>query len=228
MTVTTDAAGATRRTHELLHGMRRAIGSLRAATETMQGYPEAEPAVRARLLGVVAEETDRLHEQVRALEQELGRSTPAEQSRRSVVPAAEVTGRLRAALVASGLDCESGAPGADAEARVRVDLEALAQATETFFTALRRQTPVGACSLRQSLRESHLLLDVGWAPGAADVPHLLAWQGGALAGGGAGDDAGLLRSVARAHDGEAWFALERDGLAAHVRLLLPTVADAAG
>ena len=75
--------------------------------------------------------------------------------------------------------------------------------------------------------DRHLLLDLGWNPDPADLPRLLEWPGAALdapAAGAAGGSGGALRGLrplARGHDGEAWFILERDGSAAHVKVLLP-------
>ena len=44
----------------------------------------------------------------------------------------------------------------------------------------------------------------------------------AALGDGASDaDSGRLRAVVRQHDGEAWFALDRDGATARIRILLP-------
>jgi hypothetical protein len=82
---------------------------------------------------------------------------------------------------------------------------------------------VGGCRLSHELADHHLLLDVRWEPAPADLDRLLAWQAEAL-GTSTEGEAGRLRGVARAHEGEAWFTLDRDGGAAHLRLLLPVLA----
>jgi hypothetical protein len=83
---------------------------------------------------------------------------------------------------------------------------------------------VTRCSARARVVEGHLLVDLGWHPDPGDLPRVFEWQGAALdADAGTGGDGGL-REIARDHDGEAWFNLDRDGSAAHVRILLPLAA----
>jgi len=217
------------RAAEVLRGMRRAIGSLRAASETLQGYPHAEPAMRERLLAVIADEAARLHGQLQELELTLADAKHAAPGHRERVPAEIVARTLADALTESGLECTVDAessgvdgtpPGGDPTA-LQVDLGGLAGAASAFFTALRRQSPVGSCTLRRAIHEGHLLLDVRWLPSPSDVPRLLAWQGEALGVGAADAESGRLRAVVRQHDGEAWFALDRDGTTARIRILLP-------
>jgi len=225
----TDGRTPAARTAELLHGMRGAIASLRAATETLQGYPHAERAVRDRLLGVLAAETGRLQEQLRDLELGLESATLAVTGSRLAVAARDLVRRLATTLATSGLDCQLAQDAAEeARASVRVDLDALAQAAGGFFTGLRRQCPVGACTLHWTMHERHLLIDVRWSPNPGDIPRLLDWQGAALGAGATDRVSGQLRAVAREHGGEAWFALDRDGSTAHVRLLLPGSESSAG
>ena len=214
---------------ELLRGMRRAIASLRAATETLHGYPGAEPAMRERLLAVIADESGRLGTQLQGLEQALATAARVEPGHRTRVAVEAVARALAEALAASGLECaltgdgeqQADVEGAPETPTVEVDLDALADAAGAFFTALRRQSPVGACTLRRAFHEGHLLLDVRWLPNPSDVSRLLAWQGEALGAGGADPESGRLREVVRQHDGEAWFTLDRDGAMARIRILLP-------
>lgn len=225
---------------EVLRGMRGALASLRAATETLQGYPHAETAMRERLLAVIADETARLSSQLQSLERTLVDTRRVEPGRRAPVPAEEVARALADALSASGLECDVASAGAgiagngtesvgiDAGSRagalmtLRVDLGAITHAAGAFFTALRRQSPFGSCTLHRALHERHLLLDVRWSPAPADIPRLLAWQGEALGAGASNAESGGLRVVVREHDGEAWFALDRDGTTASIRILLPS------
>ena len=209
---------------EVLRGMRRAIASLRAASETLQGYPNAEPTMRERLLAVIADESTRLNDHLHALERAL--AARDEPGRRARVPVEAVARALAEALAASGLECDLERDGAEASpggdpTTLQADLDALAGAAEAFFTALRRQYPVGSCTLRRGLHEGHLLLDVQWSPSPSDIPRLLSWQGEALGAGGSDAESGRLRAVVRQHDGEAWFALDRDGATARIRILLP-------
>ena len=223
-----DRSAATRRAlEEVARSMRGALGSLRAATETLGGYPELDPERRARLLVVVAEEAVRLDQQVRRVESlAAGSHEPAERRRTAV--ATLLDGLLREATGA-GLECEveasAGEPSDDV--RLEADLDALLHAARGFFGDLRRVLAVTRCTVRARVVDRHLLVDLGWRPDPGDLPRVFEWQGGALAAGAEPGAGGGLREVAREHDGEAWFNLDRDGSAAHVRILLPLAVAAA-
>jgi hypothetical protein len=224
MTADRPATGR-RELEDVARSMRGALGSLRAATETLGAYPDLDPERRSRLLAVVAEEAARIDHQVRRMESlAAGTREPAERRRTAV--ATLLDGLLREATGA-GLDCDvetaAGAPPDDA--RLEADLEALLRAARGFFADLRRAMAVTRCTVRARVVDRHLLVDLGWSPDPGDLPRVFEWQGGAL-GAGPGADGGL-REVAREHDGEAWFNLDRDGSAAHVRILLPLAVAAA-
>ncbi len=213
---------------EILREMRGVVGSLRAAAETLGGFPEMERTMRDRLLGVLGEETVRLSERMQALEaslrRELARTARAE---RQPIAVSVLLDELAVGLTALGLRCAAEPlPGALTAARLALPWEALRDEVNRFFAALRRGSRVGGCGIRARPADRHVRIDLFWPPEPADLGWLLDWQGEALGGGPPGQPAGGLRAIARAADGTAWFTLDRDGEAAHVRLLLP-LADAA-
>ena len=213
---------------EVARTMRGSIGSLRAAAETLEKCPGVEGAPRARLLEVVAQESERLSELVRRVEQiaqvsavsaaadPAGANLTVGELAAGLARAAEALGfelapggEVDAALAAAGL----GLPGAPALAAV-----------SALLAELRREMAVTRLRVGVERVDRHLLLDLGWNPDPADLVRLLDWQGAALdPPPGPGSRRGL-RPLARDHDGEAWFILERDGSAAHVKVLLPLAA----
>lgn len=215
-----------RAVEELARSMRGALGSLRAAAETLEKYPGVEGAPRARLLAVIAEEAERLSDLVRSLEQTAAAAGVVASGAAATV-ADLATGLARRAEslgfeVAGGAPdpalaaCGLGLPGAEA-------LEAGA----AFLAALRREMAVSRLALVLERVDRHLLLDLGWAPEPGDLARLVDWQGRTLDAPPA-DGAGRgLRPLARDHGGEAWFILDRDGAAAHVKILLPLAAATA-
>jgi DNA polymerase-3 subunit epsilon len=217
---------------ELASTMRGALGSLRAAAETLEKFPALEGVPRARLLAVVADETERLGTLVYRLE-ELAQSPSARatgepsEARLSVV---ELATRLATAAVDLGFELSGGPLDGEDEAAAVVDVPGplMVRAAADFLAVLRREMAVARLDLGVRIEDRHVLLDLGWSADPATLPRLLDWQVEALdraAGlGGERTERQGLRPLARDHDGEAWFILDRDGSGAHVRVLLPLVA----
>jgi hypothetical protein len=53
---------------ELAEGVRRSVGAVRAAIETMEAYPDMEPEVEAQFRAIIAEEARRLSALVESAE----------------------------------------------------------------------------------------------------------------------------------------------------------------
>jgi hypothetical protein len=197
---------------ELAGDLRGGLASLRVAAETLGFYPQMPATQRERLLGVVDAESRRillLIERMAAaarVHPKPGAQTPIAASRLVEAMAREAATRgLRVTQ-----DIES-------DAELEVDAATLVASCGQILGLLQRDFAVAAVELRLRLGAGHAQLDLRWRPEAADLAALPAWQGEAL---DYAAQAPSLRTVVRAGDGEVWFNLEREGLAAHLRLLL--------
>lgn len=227
---------AGRELEELARSMRGAIGSLRAAAETLEKFPALDGVPRARLLAVVSQESERLGELAIRVERIAHRAVadPAEGAPPTIA-VDELMARLTAAAGELGYEVESrrGLDPIAPPTRLDVPGPQVIGAATAFLALLRREMAVARLQLGAQRVDRHLLLDFGWSPDPAEVTRLLDWQGEALDA-PPEDAAGRplapegLRPMARAHDGEAWFNLDRDGSAAHVKLLLPIAVEEPG
>jgi len=208
----------------LTRRLRGSLASLRAAAETLQSFPGMDETKRLRLLDVVVEEAEQLGEHLETIDR-LAASTQSSDEERRPLGLEDLLSALHQTIEASGLECELALPTADFE--IEVLLTAIERAIAGFATRLHRDLAVRRCRLSAVSEELHVLIDLAWRPAVEDRARLHEWQGAALeasegasGGAGAGAAAGGLRTVARAHDGEVWFLLDRDGEWAHLRLLL--------
>lgn len=219
-----------RELEELARAMRGSLGGLRAAAETLEEVPDLAGEPRARLLAVVAQESARLGELVRRLERAARASTAAGAAApHGALTVGELMTDAAAAAVALGYEVEvrdDPSPVAP-ETALEVPGPTTIAAFGGFLATLRREMAVSRLQLRARLADRHVLFDLGWSPDPGDLPRLLDWQGEALDAPGGSEHAAApgLRPLAREHDGEAWFNLDRDGSAAHVKVLLPVAAE---
>jgi hypothetical protein len=219
-----------RELEELARAMRGALAGLRAAAETLARYPDLASASRDRLLAVVAQESERLGELVRGLERTASSTGPAAGGEATEsVTVDELMAHLASAAAELGFEVELRREATLPPPRTRLGVAGppAVAALAALLAALRREMAVSRLELRARLADRHLLLDLGWSPDPGDLPRLLDWQGEALDAPGTGERsaARALRPLVREHDGEAWFNLDRDGGAAHVKVLLPLAAE---
>lgn len=208
--------------------LRGGLASLRAAAETLQAFPEMEPERRRRLLAVVVEEATRLTDDLLDLER-AGSAAAAGAGRE--YGATALLELVHRSATSSGLICElEGGPHEDGPlegdpregGRVELAERPFTRAVAEFAHSLRRDLHVSRIVLGLRLEPEHLMLDIGWVPELETLELLPEWQRQALQ---AGDEG--LRPMARDHDGEAWFVLDRDGAGARVRLLFPLISPPA-
>jgi hypothetical protein len=105
----------------------------------------------------------------------------------------------------------------EGDALLEVDAGTLVASCAQILGLLQRDFAVMAVELRLRVVPSYAQLDLRWRPEASDLPALPGWQSGAL---DHAAQAPSLRSAVRDQGGEVWFNLEREELAAHLRMLL--------
>jgi DNA polymerase-3 subunit epsilon len=231
-------ARAGRALEELARTMRGAVGSLRAAAETLENFPDLEGAPRQRLLAIVAQESERLGDLICRIEKVAQTLTAGASARNGgALTVADLVERLSRRAAELGFELAAEAPLEPALARTNVALpgeEAIGAAAD-FLAGLRREMAVSRLQVTARSADRQLLVDLRWNPEPADLARLLDWQSEALDAPPAAPLGGAplgahrgLRPLARDHDGEAWFNLDRDGAVAHVKLLLPLETPAAG
>jgi signal transduction histidine kinase len=192
--------------------LRGGLASLRVAAETLGFYPQMPAAQRDRLLGVVDAESRRIELLVERL---AAAARPHHKAgMRAPIAARSLIEAIAHDAAARGL---SVTPQIEGEAELEVDAATLVASCAQVLALLQRDFAISAVELRFRTIASHAQLDLRWRPEATDLPALPAWQSEAL---DHAVQAPSLRSAVRDQGGEVWFNLEREGLAAHLRLLL--------
>ena len=202
----------------LTEGSRAALANIRAAVETLAGYPDMQAGERERFVGVIAEEVRDLSEQ---LERNAAQHADALKTRwvleemRAVdlVGAAQATIEARVGTVAS---IDPVAP----TLWVRADSFTLIRALAWLAARLHAEFGVAALTLRLVQAERLAQLDLVWPGTAAPLEALQTWEDQPMKF-GAESTPVSLHDVAERHGGEAWFARDDTGTGSYCRILLP-------
>ena len=209
--------------HELTEGSRAAVGSMQAATETLE-LPDVDEATRTRLLQVVREEAARLAQLLRKV---AARSDEAQQTRwplEDMLGADLVGTAARRIAAAHGVRVDSDE--VDGALWLRVDSYAVMQALGYLAGRLVDEYGVQRFALRLAREGEHAQLDLVCSGVAMSTETAMAWELEPMQAGGR--SLGLsVREVVERHDGEFWFERERARQAVLFRLLLPLARAAA-
>lgn len=198
---------------QLAESTRGSLASIRAAVETVLGYPDMEPGERQRFLGVVTDESQRLGDRLERWTAEAAGFLAADW------PATDMAGDDLVGLVADAVGRSGAArvvvvPAAEL-LWVRVDSHALARSAAHLVGHLAESAGVTEVALDLVRNGRHAQLDLSWA-GPAVAPDVFAgWVDEPLTGA-----APSVREVVGRHGGEAWSGTAADG-SAYLRLLLP-------
>lgn len=204
--------------HTLTEGSRAALGNIRAAVETLAGYPDMEAGQRERFVGVIAQEVSAMSERLDAIAREHADALKA----RWVLE--EMRGADLVAAARAAIEARAGVTVASREVApalwVRADSFALIQALAWLVTRLRAEFGVAHVVLRMVQSERLARLDLLWPAVAAAPEALVGWEHETmrLAGGYSPLN---LHELAERHGGEAWFQRDDEANAACCRLLLP-------
>ncbi len=201
----------------LTEAARARLGNVRAAIETVLGFPEMSPEERGRFLGIVDEESRRLGDEVArwaaGADELLGSEWPLAE-----IAAGDLVSLLADSVRAAGVDVEvaPAPPGL----WLRVESHAVSRSVAhlaTQLAPLRREGSPATVSLDRA--GTHAQLELAWVGDPVTPAALDGWLDEPLAG----SAAATAREVVARHGGEVWA-----GSAAgvpHLRLLLPLAAE---
>ena len=196
----------------LTEATRAALGSIRAAVETVLDFPNLTEPERARFLRIVREEAERLGERVDAWAQEAGR--PEEDQVLTDIRGADLLSLAAGELQQAGVAADVLPVPEDVW--VRADGYAVSRAVAHLASRLRERHSVGDVALSLSQADRHVQLDARWTGAAPPSSELEAWLAEPLAGPGTP----TARDVVDRHRGEVWASPDA-GATAYLRLLLP-------
>ena len=202
----------------LTEGSRASLANIRAAVETLAGYPDMQPGERERFVGVIAEEVHGLSEQ---LEQNAAQHADALKTRWVLE---EMRGVDLVAAAQSTIETRVGAAvSADEIAPtlwVKADSFTLIRALAWLAAWLHAEFDVTGLRLRLTQAERLAQLDLVWPGTAVPLEALQAWENQPMKF-GAESSPVSLHDVAERHGGEAWFARDDVSVATYCRFLLP-------
>ena len=204
----------------LTEGSRSALANMQAAID-MLDFPDLEPAMRERFLGVVRDETKALSKRIAALE------SGATDSGKSRWPLEEMLGAdlVNAAIkrIESTTKVPASAVEVDSALWLKVESFSLLQALSYLTARLSDEFSVRFVQLRLSPAQGSAgkaQLDLIWTGQAMSTETVMSWEMDAIKV-GAETTRITVRDVVERHGGAFWFERERVRHQAFFRFLLP-------
>lgn len=203
--------------HAMTEGSRSALANLQAALEMLE-YPDLEPAMRERFLGVVREESTAMSQRVQTLAQAASEGLKTRWPMEDMLGADLVSAATRRIEAAGAPAAETGP--VDQALWLRVDSFSLLQALAYLATRLALEFEVRRVELRLSADGGHAHLDLVWHGTVMSTETVMAWELDPIR---IGDESTPLtvRDVVERHGGAFWFERERTRHEALFRFLLP-------
>ncbi|MCP5281714.1 MAG: DNA polymerase III subunit epsilon [Rhodoferax sp.] len=203
--------------HTMTEGSRSALANLQTALD-MLDFPDLEPEMRTRFLGVVREEAAAMSERVQTLAKQeasgLKTRWPMEDMRATDLVAA-IARRMDAVP-----DLQVSAEGIDSGLWLRVDSFSLMQAIAYLASRLVQEFGIARASLRLARSGNHAHLDLVWHGTVMSTETVMAWELDAIRVGDMSTPL-TVRDVVERHGGAFWFERERARHEALFRFLLP-------
>ena len=204
----------------LTEGSRSALANMQAAID-MLDFPDLEPAMRERFLGVVRDETKALSQRIAALE------SGATDSGKSRWPLEEMLGAdlVNAAVKRIGATTKVPASAVEVDSALWLKVESfsLLQALSYLTARLSDEFSVKFVQLRLGLAEGSAgkaQLDLIWTGQAMSTETVMSWEMDAIKV-GTETTRITVRDVVERHGGAFWFERERVRHQAFFRFLLP-------
>jgi DNA polymerase-3 subunit epsilon len=203
----------------LTEGSRAALANMQAAID-MLDYPDLEPAMRERFLGVVREETTSLSQRIASLETGSASTLKTRWPLEDMLGADLITAAARRIEVVTGLN--ASAAEVDATLWLKVESFSLLQVLVYLAGRLKDEFAVKFVQLRLGVASSagKAQLDLVWSGQAMSTETVMSWEMDAMRTGGEATRL-TVRDVVERHGGAFWFERERVRHQAFFRLLLP-------
>jgi DNA polymerase-3 subunit epsilon len=203
----------------LTEGSRSALANMQAALD-MLDYPDLEPAMRERFLGVIREETRSLSQRIATLEAGSASSLRTRWPLEDMLGADLVNAALKRIEVVT--DLNASAVEVDASLWLKVESFSLLQAVVYLAGRLKDEFGVKFVQLRLGAASSagKAQLDLVWSGQVMSTETVMGWEMDPLRVGGEASRL-TVRDVVERHAGAFWFERERVRHQAFFRLLLP-------
>jgi DNA polymerase-3 subunit epsilon len=207
----------------LTDGSRAALGSIRAAVETLLDSPDIEPAMRQRFLGAINEESLRMSRQLEAA------TSGFADALKTRWPLEDVLGVDVLAAAQQRIEDKVGLPikteEMDDALWIRADSFALIQAITFLASRLKEHYDIRELRFRLTSEGSMAFVDLIWSGVPISTETYYLWE---LEPMNVGADVTplTLRDVSQRHGGEIWFQRDKAAHRAFFRLVLPVAAVA--
>ncbi|MGF1642724.1 MAG: exonuclease domain-containing protein [Thiotrichales bacterium] len=212
-----DDSEVDRTLYTLTEGSRAALANTQVAVEVLE-YPDLEPAMRERLLGVIRDE-------IQGLGKRIGEVQASTTSKlRSRWPLEEMFGAdlIDAALrrIESALPLHASAVAVDSDLWLKVESFSLLQALVHLAGRVHESCQVDSIELRLSASGERAQLDLLWTLKSMETKAVLSWEMEQIKVGN--ETMSLtIHDVVTRHGGAFWFERDADGERAFFRFLLP-------
>ena len=206
--------------YALTEGSRAALANAQAAIEVLE-YPDIEPDMRERLLGVVREEIHGLGKRIDEMQ------TSSANNLRSRWPLEDMLGSdlIEAAVrrIETTMPVKAHWDEVDTSLWLKVESFSLLQALVHLAGRLREECFVNDVYLRLTQAGQRARLDLLWSPLQADTKAVMGWEMEQIRV-GAETMSLTVQDVLSRHSGESWMEREAGSGRALFRLLLPLAA----
>ena len=203
----------------LIEGIRSSLANIRAASETIEQFPQMEPQKLNQLRQIIQEESLTLSSRLNQTTAEYATDLKADWQLEEML-ASDLLWAVQHWLE-DNLEVDIFIEEQPENLWLRVDSYAIVQALGQLVRWLKADYDISGINL--CLRRSGQLasIDLAWKNGIADMDTLWSWQNRSLSSDVHGNEI-TLSEVAERHGGEVWCQADKDTNIAYFRLLLPT------
>ena len=203
--------------HGLTEGSRASLANIQTAVD-MLGYPDLEPAMRERFLGVVREEVGAMGQRITDLAQRATQRLKTRWPMEDMLGADLATAAQR--QIAAHCTCPVTLDAVDTSLWLKVDSYTLLQALTYLAHRLVDEFDVRFLQLRLQASGAHAQLDLVWSGQAMSNETVMSWEMDSMRFGNERSPLSV-RDVIERHGGEMWFERERVRHQAFFRFMLP-------